>query len=108
MSRLVVDTDVVSFLFKNHPIAKLYDSELLGHTLMLSFMTVAGSFSGSGARRGAPGLIITWILSGLSLPSGALQPSGLKSLLPLKREDIESSVRTPGSLPPHCSTTFRS
>ena len=49
MSRLVVDTDVVSFLFKNHPIAKLYDSELLGHTLMLSFMTVAGSFSGSGA-----------------------------------------------------------
>jgi tRNA(fMet)-specific endonuclease VapC len=41
MSRLVVDTDVVSFLFKNHPIAKLYDSELLGHTLMLSFMTVA-------------------------------------------------------------------
>jgi hypothetical protein len=34
MSRLVVDTDVVSFLFKNHPIAKLYDAELLGHTLM--------------------------------------------------------------------------
>jgi predicted nucleic acid-binding protein len=41
MSRLVVDTNVVSFLFKNHPIAKLYDSKLLGHTLMLSFMTVA-------------------------------------------------------------------
>jgi predicted nucleic acid-binding protein len=41
MSRLVVDTDVVSFLFKNHSIAKLYDSELLGHTLVLSFMTVA-------------------------------------------------------------------
>jgi tRNA(fMet)-specific endonuclease VapC len=70
MSRLVVDTDVVSFLFKNHPIAKLYDSELLGHTLMLSFMTVAGSFSGSGARRGAPGLIVTWILSWLFLTIG--------------------------------------
>jgi tRNA(fMet)-specific endonuclease VapC len=41
MSRLVVDADVISFLFKNHPIAKLYDSELLGHTLMLSFMTLA-------------------------------------------------------------------
>jgi hypothetical protein len=41
MSRLVVDTDVVSFLFKHHPSAKLYDSELLGHALMLSFMTVA-------------------------------------------------------------------
>jgi hypothetical protein len=41
MSRLVVDTDVVSFLFKNHPIGQLYDPELTGHTLMLSFMTVA-------------------------------------------------------------------
>ena len=41
MSRLVVDTDVVSFLFKNHPIAKLYDSDLRGNTLVLSFMTVA-------------------------------------------------------------------
>jgi tRNA(fMet)-specific endonuclease VapC len=41
MSRLLVDTDVVSFLFKNHPIAKLYDPDLIGHTLVLSFMTVA-------------------------------------------------------------------
>jgi tRNA(fMet)-specific endonuclease VapC len=41
MSHVVVDTDVVSFLFKNHPVAKLYDAELLGHTLVLSFMTVA-------------------------------------------------------------------
>ena len=42
MSRLVVDTDVVSFLFKNHPLAQLYDPELVGHSLVLSFMTVAG------------------------------------------------------------------
>ena len=41
MSRLVIDTDVVSFLFKNHSVARLYDSELQGHTLLLSFMTVA-------------------------------------------------------------------
>src|ERR1700694_4406691 len=41
MSRLVVDTDVVSFLFKNHSVAELYDSELVDHTLVLSFMTVA-------------------------------------------------------------------
>jgi hypothetical protein len=41
MSRLAVDTDVVSFLFKNHPVAKLYDSDLQGQTLLLSFMTVA-------------------------------------------------------------------
>jgi tRNA(fMet)-specific endonuclease VapC len=41
MSRVVVDTDVVSFLFKNHPFAQLYDPDLAGHTLVLSFMTVA-------------------------------------------------------------------
>jgi hypothetical protein len=41
MSRVVVDTDVVSFLFKNHPIAQLYDSDLRGNTLVLSFMKVA-------------------------------------------------------------------
>jgi tRNA(fMet)-specific endonuclease VapC len=41
MSRLVVDTDVVSFLFKNHSIAQQYDLDLQGHTLVLSFMTVA-------------------------------------------------------------------
>ncbi len=41
MSRLVVDTDVVSYLFKNHPIATLYDADLLNHTLVVSFMTVA-------------------------------------------------------------------
>ena len=40
MSRLVVDTDVVSLLFKNHPIAELYDSDLVG-PVVLSFMTVA-------------------------------------------------------------------
>jgi tRNA(fMet)-specific endonuclease VapC len=41
MSRLLVDTDVVSFLFKNHSIARLYDLDLQGHTLVLSFMTIA-------------------------------------------------------------------
>lgn len=41
MSRVVVDTDVVSFLFKNHPISRLYDAELAGRILVLSFMTVA-------------------------------------------------------------------
>jgi predicted nucleic acid-binding protein len=41
MSRLAVDTDVVSFLFKNHSVARLYDADLAGNTLVLSFMTVA-------------------------------------------------------------------
>ena len=41
MSSLAIDTDVVSFFFKNHPIGKLYEAELQGNTLLISFMTVA-------------------------------------------------------------------
>jgi len=41
MSLIVVDTDVVSFLFKNHPIGNRYDPELAGHIPLISFMTVA-------------------------------------------------------------------
>lgn len=41
MASRVVDTDVVSFLFKNDSRAQLYRSHLAGHLLVLSFMTVA-------------------------------------------------------------------
>jgi tRNA(fMet)-specific endonuclease VapC len=41
MKRIVVDTDVVSFLFKNHPIGLRYDPELAGRVALISFMTVA-------------------------------------------------------------------
>jgi tRNA(fMet)-specific endonuclease VapC len=41
MSSVVVDTDVVSFVFKNHPIGAQYDADLANHTLLLSFMTLA-------------------------------------------------------------------
>jgi tRNA(fMet)-specific endonuclease VapC len=41
MSRVVVDTDVVSFIFKNHPIGAIYESDLAGRTLLISFMTQA-------------------------------------------------------------------
>jgi len=41
MNEVVVDTDVVSFLFKNHPIASRYDPDLAGRTTLISFMTVA-------------------------------------------------------------------
>ena len=41
MNPVVVDTDVVSFLFKNHPIGKRYDPELAGRIPLISFMTVA-------------------------------------------------------------------
>jgi predicted nucleic acid-binding protein len=41
MSSVVVDTDVVSFVFKNHPIGSLYDADLAGRNLIISFMTLA-------------------------------------------------------------------
>jgi tRNA(fMet)-specific endonuclease VapC len=41
MTPVVVDTDVVSFIFKNHPISRLYETDPAGCTLLISFMTVA-------------------------------------------------------------------
>ena len=41
MSRVVVDTDVVSFIFRNHSIGTLYEADLAGRTLLISFMTLA-------------------------------------------------------------------
>lgn len=41
MTPVVVDTDVVSFIFKNHPIGRRYEADLAGCTLLISFMTVA-------------------------------------------------------------------
>ena len=41
MTQVVVDTDVVSFLFKSHPIGLRYDPELAGRVALISFMTVA-------------------------------------------------------------------
>ena len=36
-----MDTDVGSFLFKNHPVGLRYDPELAGRVALISFMTVA-------------------------------------------------------------------
>jgi len=35
MTQIVVDTDVVSFLFKNHPIGNRYDPELVGRVPLI-------------------------------------------------------------------------
>jgi predicted nucleic acid-binding protein len=41
MTKIAVDTDVVSFLFKNHPIGFRYDPEISGRVALISFMTLA-------------------------------------------------------------------
>ncbi len=38
---VVADTDVVSYLFKRHPLATRYLELLTGHSVAVSFMTVA-------------------------------------------------------------------
>jgi len=41
MKTFVVDTDVASFLFRQHPLVTPYRVALAGHDLVLSFMSVA-------------------------------------------------------------------
>jgi hypothetical protein len=41
VTQIVVDTDVVSFLFKNHPIGARHNPEVAGRVALISFMTVA-------------------------------------------------------------------
>ncbi len=47
MSTLLLDTDVFSYLFKDHPFAEVYRPLLKGHVLAISFMTVAELFQGA-------------------------------------------------------------
>ena len=51
MNTLLLDTDVFSYLFKDHPLAEAYRPHVKGHTLAISFMTVAELFQGA-FRRG--------------------------------------------------------
>jgi tRNA(fMet)-specific endonuclease VapC len=41
MTSVVVDTDVVSYVFKNHPFGSRYHADLVGRIALISFMTVA-------------------------------------------------------------------
>ena len=41
MSSVVVDTDVVSYIFKRHTLAARYEAEIEGHVALISFMTLA-------------------------------------------------------------------
>lgn len=49
MNRVVLDTDVVSFLFKNDARARKYQPHLGGKEVVISFMTLAES-SAVGSR----------------------------------------------------------
>jgi predicted nucleic acid-binding protein len=63
----LLDTNIVSFLLKGHSLAARYQPHLTGHTLAVSFMTVAELLAGAvaagwGARRMAA---LTTTINGL-------------------------------------------
>jgi len=41
MTPVILDTDIISFVFKGHPAAALYADDLNGRELIISFMTLA-------------------------------------------------------------------
>ena len=74
MANRLLDTNIVSYLFKGHSLAAAYRSLLSGHTLAICFMTEAEMFEGAyrarwGARRLArlEGLLATFVY----IPSSA-------------------------------------
>lgn len=49
MAVRLVDTNIVSYLFKGHPLAAAYRRHLTGYTLAASFQTVAELWEGAAA-----------------------------------------------------------
>lgn len=48
---VILDTNIVSYLMKGHPLARAYRRHLEGKTLAVSFMTVAELYEGAYRRR---------------------------------------------------------
>lgn len=47
MSTLILDTNIVSYLMRNHSLAQKYRRHLEGNTLAISFMTVGELYEGA-------------------------------------------------------------
>jgi predicted nucleic acid-binding protein len=47
----LLDTNIVSFLMRSHPLAAAYQPHLTGHTLAVSFQTVAELLAGAALAR---------------------------------------------------------
>ena len=54
MNTLLLDTNIVSFLMKDHALATLYRPHLEGYTLAISFMTVGELYEGAYRARWGP------------------------------------------------------
>ena len=47
MNNLLLDTNIVSYLVRNDPLARLYRPHLANHALAISFMTLAELYEGA-------------------------------------------------------------
>ena len=54
MALRLVDTNIVSFEIKGHSLAARYRPHLVGYTLAIAFMTVAGIYEGAFLARWGP------------------------------------------------------
>jgi len=106
----VVDTDVVSFLFKDNPIGSRYDADLASRILVISFMTLAeldrwavhakwGDIRRSRLQAHLSPFVI--------LPyNRALCTKWARSRKPRSQAEIALNARTLGLPPLHCSTIY--
>jgi hypothetical protein len=57
VNNLLLDTNIVSYLMRSDPLARLYGPHLANHSLAISFMTLAnytkGPFAATGVLRSA-------------------------------------------------------
>jgi hypothetical protein len=115
MNAVVVDTDVVSYLFKGHPTAFEYLPDLKDRTPIVSFMTIAEldrwSLEAKWAevRRQKVREYLERFVSDLSyfLTIGNFVPPGLVSRWQLRLAGAESNAPTPGLRPRPSCTTLR-
>jgi tRNA(fMet)-specific endonuclease VapC len=96
VNNLLLDTNIVSYLMRNDPLARLYKPHLANHSLAISFMTLAelyeGAFRGNwGAQKRRhldeiPGLFVV-IPSDSKLCSRWGEVRGMRRRQPISAED---------------------
>jgi tRNA(fMet)-specific endonuclease VapC len=112
MSTVLLDTNVVSFVFKGDTRARDYAPFLQGHRLALSFMTVAELYEWAAIRHWGDKRVASLeqtLSRYLVIPSdAALCRSGAHSVPGSVRAAKPSRLKTPGSLQRHSGMVCRS
>lgn len=111
MTSVVVDTDVISYVFKNHPFGSAYDRELVGHSALVSFMTVAEIERWMLQSRWGHQRVValrTFLQRFTVVPSSPdLCRKWAEVMVRPKLQAVGLRVPTVGSPPQHCCTQYR-